>query len=196
LTYDLVKNVVLRKGYRFFTGAYNLNLIGIRGRNRCSDSWDDTFVVLYQDEYLQNKIRIFSEFTTDPGKTWLENIWPGATGSAIAAPGQYRGVWTIGDHTGYTAFVQKAELGSGTITVYRDPNKNDYLNFVNPQTGIYNIDLHHGYGALTVDGNSAGCQVLRFDADLQQVLALGRNQKTYGYGSTFTYTLLTASDIW
>jgi hypothetical protein len=167
-------------------------LIAIRGPNRCSDAWDDTFCVLYQDENLQNRIRIFSRFTTDPGKKSLE-LPPNSKGCAIVAPGQYRAVWENGLHQGsYPALVQV-----GSIDVYRDNNKNDYLNFVGreSQSGI-GINLHHANSALTVGENSAGCQVLQKRTDLSVVLALTAKQKAYGYGSTFTYTLLQTGDIY
>lgn len=36
-TDELVKNAVLRKEYLFFTGSYNINLVGIRGPSRVAD---------------------------------------------------------------------------------------------------------------------------------------------------------------
>lgn len=183
---------MLRKGYKFFTGPYNLNLIGIRGPNRCPDNWDDTFLVLYQDNFGKNQIKIFGAFTTDPGKYYLQNpIDPAQAGCAIVAPGQYRSVWSTGLHKGYDALVQK-----GSIDVFRDNNKNGYLNFVSrkSQSGI-EINLHKGGGESIVGVNSAGCQVFQSGSDLTTVLGLAKQQKAYGYGSYFSYTLLEMSSL-
>jgi hypothetical protein len=192
ITYDMVKGAIERKG-KFFTGPYNMNLVGIRGPSRDPDAWDDVFCMLYQDESGANQIRIFDHFTTDPGKYYLEHpINP--KGCAIVAPGQYRRVWTFGKHRGlYDALVQR-----GYISVYRDRNLDDHID-MDPSTiersKNFGINLHHGYGSDIVNMTSAGCQVLQSPSDLDSVLDLCRQQRSHGYGSWFTYTVIDESEL-
>ena len=190
----MVKSAIISKGYKFFTGKYNVNLVGIRGRNRGSDLWDDMLCVLYQDSSGSNIIKVFSDFTTDPGSYYLQNPLPEVAykGTAVPAPGQYRGLWKIGLHRGSKALQQV-----GYLNVYRDNNRDKCIDM----TGTYErcndfaINLHHGGGSSTVGQNSAGCQVLKSETDLVTLLDICSKQSTYGYGSTFTYTLIDEKDI-
>jgi hypothetical protein len=184
---------VQRKGYVFFTGKYNLNLVGIRGLNLQAGQWDDTFCVLYQDEYGQNRFDVFSRFTTDPGIYYLQHPLQ-KRGCAIVAPGQYRGVWKNGRHKNlYPALVQ-----AQPISVYRDNTTDDKLDFVNQETRTDawpGINLHHGKNSAVVGKYSAGCQVFKSPSDLTKVLGLTAKQRASGYGSTYTYTLLEAWNL-
>ena len=61
--------------------------------------------------------------TTDPGLYWLENPM-NVDGTAILAPGQYRGAYRIGKHRDdYQAVVQTG----GEVAVYRDDDRNALL---------------------------------------------------------------------
>ena len=198
ITYDSVKNIMEAKGYTFFDGVYDLNLVGIRNRNRIVNEWDDTFLVLYKDDNNVEQMVSFSNFTTDPGKYYMELPLSEVRykGTAIVAPGQYRSVWSNGLHRGvYDALVQ-----TGDITVYRDNNRDTVMDIpisseYSPQSGKYGINLHHGYNSAKVDNNSAGCQVFRDPSDLQTVLDLAQKQIDHGHGGLFSYTLLDESDF-
>lgn len=159
LTYTNIKNTILSKNYKFFTGAFDLNLVGIRSPARAANEWDDTFCVLYKDEEGREKIFISDYFTTDPGNYYLENPLK-SSGCAILTPGQHRGVWIIGTHNGkYKALVQQGNV----ISVYRDNNKDTVLD-LNPKTiekDWFGINLHHGSGSSKIGKYSAGCQVFR-----------------------------------
>jgi hypothetical protein len=191
LTYDRVKQALLLKGYTFFTGNLNLNMVGIRTKNRKVDNWDDFFCLLWE-ENGQKHIWVNEEFTTDPGIYYLQTKLLNEKGCAFVKPGQYRSLWEIGQHNGkYKAFVQ-----TGRIDVYRDRDKNNYLN---PETstldsGFFGINQHHGYGAQVVGPNSAGCQVHRRPEELQYVLQMAERSIPL-YGKKFTYTLLEETDF-
>lgn len=190
-TYDNIKRIIQSKGYSFFTGQYNVNLVGVRSANRTAGSWDDWFFILYQENGV-NKIRAFDEFTTDPGSYYLQ--YPiNSAGCAITVPGQHRGVWQIGIHNGkYEALVQTG----GTIRVYRDNDRDATLDMLSStiQTGMFGINLHHGYDSATIGQYSAGCQVFRHPADLTTVLGLCKKSRDL-YGNSFTYTLLNIGDF-
>ena len=187
LTYDTVKAAVLKAGFKFFTGEFNLNMIGIRTKNRAVDNWDDFFVLCWQEKGV-NKIWINDLFTTDPGIKYMQKKLLNPKGCAILVRGQYKGVWQEGLHQGkYTAFRQVEP-----VKVYRDRNQNNIMDF-EPKTiqeGMFGINQHHGYDTKNVDGNSAGCQVHRYKKDLSYVLSMAKKNVAAGNGDTFTYTLL------
>lgn len=200
LTYNSVKRVVKDKGYAFFEQRNDMNLIAIRGPNLIAGDWDDTLCVLYKDENGSKKIKIFDEFTTDPGSFYLRNPAPCCTGkgTAIVKPGQYRGLWMIGTHKGYPALQQKKP-----ITVYRDNNRDNRLDMEGTNSklesdqgkALFGINLHHGGDAGSIGRYSAGCLVLRYRSDLEELLDICQKQVDAGLGNSFTLTLIKESDL-
>jgi len=189
ITYKNIKAVVEKAGYKFFTGEFNINMIGLRSKNRVIDNWDDFFVLCWQ-EGGKNKIWVNDQFTTDPGIYYMQQKLLNTDGCAILAPGQYRGVWKIGKHgkNQYEAFVQTGNK----VKVYRDRNKNNILEFDKKSLveGYFGINQHHGYDSTKVGPNSAGCQVHRYKKDLAYVLSMAKKNTAAGHGDSFTYTLL------
>ena len=191
LNYNNIKDVVLKKGYKFFTGELNLNMIGIRTMNRKSNNFDDYFCLLYQENGI-DKIWINKEFTTDPGIYYLQKELLSSQGCAILYPEQHNSLWTIGMHRGkYQAFVQ-----INPCKIYRDRNKDNYIDADEKSVdkGLYGINQHHGYDSINVGPHSAGCQVHRHPKDLIYVLDIAKKSAAK-YGSKFTYTLLTENDF-
>lgn len=182
-------------GYKFFTGKYNINLVGIRGPNRNAGSWDDTFCMLYQDDQGSNQIMVSEEFTTDPGVYYLEHPLK-ENGCAIVAPGQHRSVYEIGMHGDSNPYEALVQTGA-KISVYRDNNKDSKLDMRTEsiERGWFANNLHHGYNSDTVGENSAGCQVFKSPSDLTAMLDICKKQKPNGYGSRFTYTVIDESNL-
>src|SRR5688572_18752114 len=152
LTYNKVKAVVESKGYKFFTGEMNVNMIGIRSNNRQVDYWDDFFCLLYQEKG-KNVIWVNDLFTTDPGIYYMQQKLLNPKGCGILAEGQYRGMWHIGLHLGkYEAFLQ---LGC-KVKAYRDRNRDNIMDF-DPKSiheGMFGCNQHHGYDSIRVNSNS------------------------------------------
>lgn len=191
-TYESIKKSVEKLGYSFFTGDYNINLIGVRTKNRIADNFDDYMVIAYQ-KGKENIIEVFDEFTTDPGIYYLKEKLLNPNGCAIAKPGQYKGLWQIGVHNGkYTALIQTGNK----ITVYRDRDKDDILEEdpSTEQSGYFGINCHHGYDSGKVRNHSAGCQVFKHKKDLERLLDIAF-QSRKAYGNKFTYTLLTEAQL-
>ena len=192
-----IEQVMLRKGYRFFKGVYNLNIIGVRSKEsvKQSNKFDDAIIVCWgidsERTGIPNKL-IFAA-TTDPGIKSLKAPM-NAKGTAILVPGQYKGSHTIGFHQGkYEALVQCAP-----VKVYRDANKDNILDTDKRtiDTGMFGINIHKaGIASVIVDGWSAGCQVLAIEKDYAVFMDLCRKQKLAGYGDKFTYTLLEEKDL-
>ena len=192
-----IEQVMIRKGYRFFKGIYNLNIIGVRSKKsvRQENKFDDAIIVCWgvdsERTGIPNKL-IFAA-TTDPGIKSLKAPM-NYKGTAILVPGQYRGSHTIGFHQGkYEALVQCAP-----VKVYRDADKDNILDMDKRtiDTGIFGINIHKaGIASVIVDGWSAGCQVLAIEKDYAIFMDLCRKQKLAGYGDKFTYTLLEEKDL-
>ena len=185
-----------KKGYAYFTkGNYNLNIIGVRSNqnNKVTNKYDDCLVVIYNTE-LGWKRQIYT-ITTDPGRSIMKT--PSNTkGTAILAPGQYRGAYKIDKHHGkYDALCQRNK----PVKVYRDNNKDDVYDYIpeNTETGMFGINIHRSnefWTRSTVDGYSAGCQVFNDPKEFISFMSLVKKSAAI-YGNCFTYTLITEEDI-
>ena len=180
---------IRKLGHRIFEkGDFNLNLFGIRATTVRAGKFDDLIGCAYRDRG-QWRIIVW-EATTDPGMYYLENPL-NVTGTAILAPGQYRGAYTVGKHRGqYTALVQ-----SGPVTVYRDDTLDSDLS-IDPttlETGYFGINIHRSSStgqSTEVANYSAGCQVHATLQGFKEMMNLVDAQIAAGHGDKFTYTLL------
>ena len=192
-----IEQVMIRKGYRFFKGVYNLNIIGVRSKEsiKQENRFDDILIVSFglATSGYNSSTKFIFQITTDPGIKSLKTPM-NAKGTAILVPGQYRGSHTIGFHQGkYEALVQCAP-----VKVYRDADKDNILDMDKRtiDTGMFGINIHKaGIASVIVDGWSAGCQVLAIEKDYAIFMDLCRKQKLAGYGDKFTYTLLEEKDL-
>ena len=157
---------------------YDFHFVGIRSKANLPNQFDDLFGVING-----NTLEWYT-CTTNPGTYWLKNLL-NPKGCAVLKPNQYCDTWQIGNHKGYTAFVQAKE-----VEVYRDNNKNDIAEETGViDKGFFGIDIHRaaptGISKL-IDKWSAGCQVLNDSSEFARVLALAQESKH----KLFTYTLL------
>ena len=170
----------------FETGRYNLNIVGIRTKNAKAGKFDDLMCVFFKDDTDQWVLKTW-KCTTDPGVYWLQNPTRTA-GTAILCPGQYRSSFTLGKHKGaYEALVQYK-----TLKVFRDNNKDEVLDYVNPEDGFFGINIHRANSAkesVVVDKWSAGCQVFARPDSFEAFLNLYKKSAQL-YGPTVTYTLI------
>jgi hypothetical protein len=181
-TKEKIKEAVIRRGGIWFNDK--VNIVGIRTKDATTNTFNDFITLSYGD--------IFKgwEATTDPGLYWLRK--PGnVKGCAILVPGQYVDAWQIGTHSGYEALVQ-----CRPVAVYRDNNRDDYLNFDSStiDRGYFGINIHRAHASIlqfVVEKYSAGCQVFRRRQSFEDFMLLIKcsNQKY------FTYTLLNETEI-
>jgi hypothetical protein len=197
MTYKILKALVEKNGYLFFDeGNLNLNIVGVRSKNRKAGRFDDMIYVAYR--HLGKECLYAMKATVDPGRKYL--LAPlNKKGTAIIAPGQYKGVYKIGIHGrswksgGYRALEQVQPM-----FYYRDNNKDDVIDFDDwdqfkkcvYENGKTNI--HRASRSKIVEwvgGYSAGCQVIQNYKKFQQFMYLcERSAKLYG--NRFTYTLI------
>ena len=184
-------------GKVFTSGAYNLNLFGIRSPNRNAGTFDDLMGCAYK-ETEDGPFRVhWWPATTDPGVYWLENPMKVEGCAALVADRQYRGVYSVDLHAGkYRALCQR----NGPVSVYRDGTRDAVLNY-DPSTiqeGMFGINLHashqvgDGSGDSTVVGKwSAGCNVHATESGFRDMMALvDKSIEVHPTWTKFTYTLL------
>lgn len=190
------KTLFNKKGYAYFEkGNYNLNIIGVRSKqnNKITNKYDDCLVVIYNTSSGWKR-QIYT-ITTDPGLKPMKSPI-NSKGTAILAPGQYRGAYKIDKHNGkYDALCQRNK----TVKVYRDNNRDDVYDF-KPETidtGMFGINIHRSnefWTSSTVDGYSAGCQVFNNPKEFTSFMALVKKSASI-FGNCFTYTLINEEDI-
>ena len=176
-------------GYKTFEDKdFDLNIVGIRSRNRRADAFDDHLCVYYKEGGLWVEERY--NCTVDAGAYWMQNPYK-EEGCAILKAGQYRGVWSIDLHRGkYEALCQK---DNAPVTVWRDANKDLIQDKRTSETGYFGINCHRALEykiARQVGRFSAGCTVIQHPADFARLLVLCRMQIAAGLGDKFTYTLI------
>ena len=190
------KKLFEKKGYAYFEkGNYNMNIIGVRSNqnNKVTNKYDDCLVLIYNTE-TGWKRQIYS-ITTEPGLSIMKAP-SNAKGTAILAPGQYRGAYKIDKHNGkYDALCQRNKV----VKVYRDNNHNEVYDY-KPETidtGMFGINIHRSnetWTRSTVDGYSAGCQVFNDPKEFISFMNLIKKSAKI-YGNCFTYTLVNEEDI-
>lgn len=184
--------------YAIFTkNFYDLNIVGIRNLNGKIDAFDDLIAVVYKSPRGWHQ-RMWPA-TTDPGAYYLLDQAGKANpkGTAILKKGQYRSVYEIGTHgsTKYKALVQTGR----EVTVWRDRNLDKNLDYKNPDTGYFGINIHASSSS-PYSGNkvtnkvgvwSAGCQVFQEEVHFREFMNLCEMQiKYHPTWTKFTYTLI------
>jgi hypothetical protein len=170
----------------FEEGQYNLNLVGVRSKNRMPNNFDDTIYCFFKDS--DNEwVLLAWKATTDPGTYWLKN--PGRSeGTAILCEGQHRAAFTLGKHKGeYECLVQ-----CKPVKVYRDSDKDEVLDLVNAEDTFSGIQIHRANPSRessVVDKWSAGCQVFANPTDFYTFMRLYKKAAAK-WGDKITYTLL------
>lgn len=193
LSYHNIESIFNCKGYNFFDGnvPFNINMFGIRMAVD-TNKFDDFVGIAFRDGDLKKVVHIWPA-TTDPGKYWLKHPL-NTDGTFILAPGQFSGMWSLGNHRGSPAFVQ-----TGKAKGYRDNDLDDEHD-MDPDTiveGRFGINGHKSnpYSeSYYIDKWSAGCQVWKKAKDHEEALKIAKKSANL-YGNKFTYTLLEEKDF-
>lgn len=171
------KNYVINKDY---------SLIGVRNIPHKLDFYNDTFYFIFGGEIHKFDI------TTLTGAYYLKNPL-NKKGCAILKEGQYVNSYSIGFHQQNKNHI--ALIQTGNVTVYRDINKDSNFDYVNPENGLFGINIHRGdIKGYKVGKWSAGCQVFKNKSDLLFVIdKLEKIRKVNN--NRFTYTLINSNDL-
>lgn len=196
--WGFMREKFLENGYKFFNKSFDMNIFGVRNSNRVAGEFDDLVGIAYRDHHFCEEIH-FYQATTDPSDQYLlKPLNP--NGTIAIVPGQYRGVYKVGIHGrtwasgGYEALEQVGEL-----TYIRDNNKDNILDFDNPQfRGIHKTNIHRAskWNILDKVGPySAGCQVIQDPADFASFMDLCKLQVRELGANSFSYTLFDLDDL-
>jgi hypothetical protein len=196
-----IKEVMNKKGYAFFEkGQFNVNIIGVRSKEKKANNFDDTMLLIYKNKKEQWEV-ISSVITTDPGNYYLVDSPVNDRGTAILVPNQYRGVYRVDIHAAsnknfaHEALCQRG----GVLSVWRDDNFDDILDH-DPESieeGWFGVNIHRSKSsgaANYVGAYSAGCQVFKNSTDFKLFMDVIKKSKDK-YGNSFTYTLLEEEDF-
>ncbi len=197
ITYDNLKTLFLKKGYKWDDRIDAINIIGVRNLFTELNKFNDIIVVAYLTNNEQNngvdKIIKIYQATTLPGiLPLLKPLNP--KGTAIMCEGQYVDTYKIDLHKGkYKALCQRL----GKVCVYRDNDKDNEFDYGNKESGWFGINIHRAnkfYSVQDINWYSAGCQVIRNKSDFDELMNLAEKQEKL-YGNKFTYTLITTLDF-
>ena len=188
-----IKKVFAEKGYVFYEGgkSYKLNIIGIRSASLRTDIFNDTLMVIFEDE-LGEQLPVYYPCTTKPGLHYLKNpLHP--DGCAITAEGQYVDAFIKRRHNNsYFALCQDKD-----INFYRDPNKNELAELLGKlRSGRIGLNIHReAIDKVTqkVGKYSAGCCVIQSGFESFMFLV---DMAIVNHGNRFTYTLINEADFY
>lgn len=194
MTLQDIVTTLKKRGYVVYNEPYRLNIVGIRSPEVTSKYFDDKIAYFWYDDkgVLIGKI---CPATTDPSVYYLQDNPMNPQGTAILKSGQYVDTYEIGYHRGkYQALVQRKP-----VTVIRDADRNDLLNFfADTQTGNFGINIHkssYGKDQVEIGPDSAGCQVFKKPEDFLEMMRAANASKSR-YGNRFTYTLIDDRDLY
>jgi len=187
---------MIKKGYEVFESdskPFNLNIVGVRDSSPKTNFFNDSLSVFWKYEGQWNMLTF--QATTLAGLKYLKTPM-NPKGCAILVPNQYKGVWKLDGHgkTKYTALCQR----NGEVEVYRDSDKDNEYDMIeaNTEKGYFGINIHRASQGEreTVDGYSAGCQVIQNSDEFDVFIEICKKSEKY-WGNSFSYTLLNQSDL-
>lgn len=194
-TREQVEVAVKAKGYVWFEGDkdFDVNIVGIRNAStgkKVTNKFDDWMTISYKEAGVW-KFHIWP-CTTDPGTKAVKEF-SNPNGVARLVPNQYRGSHMIGLHQGkYEALRQQK-----TVKVWRDKNKDMTFDETTTQDGLFGINIHRSNPKTEsefVENWSEGCQVFKRVKDFNLFMQICNRAKDI-HGNSFTYTLITSTDI-
>lgn len=218
-----VLECVEAKGYTINKTPYMLTFVGIRATVQNTNNFNDIVCAIMfgtEGELLHAHTW---DATTDPGTYWLENPM-NSRGTAIVKPGFYKSLWymdfarinklpfwkngrLVSLYEGvqiarsYVAKQKHLFRQLKPLVVYRDNNKDHKLDLRDEQVGKYYINFHTTHKYLwtpdVVNRWSAGCQVLRYQANYCHAVWLGMKQYFMSPQrlNTFDYILIEEKDL-
>tara|TARA_R110000782_G_scaffold261638_1_gene353413 strand:- start:310 stop:978 length:669 start_codon:yes stop_codon:yes gene_type:complete len=193
LTPQDIKKVMLGLGMKVFTKPYDMTKGAIRTADNHSGKFNDWLFMIYHDDkgVLQGEI---VEGTTDAGLYYRTHpMHPDGT-AIIQHSKQYPLSHTYMETNGHRG--EEAFRQTGLMDYFRDPNYDEYLDFVNPESGKNHATNEHNMGTLGDDVHtwSAGCSgtVKKL---MRKLYNLAKLQIKHGLGAKFSYAMLHENDF-
>lgn len=175
-----------KNNYIVYEDPYKVNILLIRSSKVITNKFDDVIIWFWKDDKGEWQIKT-AKCTTKPGIYYIKN--PLSTlGTAILKTGQYENSHKLGLHKGiYEALVQQKSL-----PVWRDDDKDEWIDEKTTQVGIFGINIHRANPKLEstlVDKYSAACQVFANPFSYKSFInqcVIHKNK----YSNNFTITLI------
>lgn len=195
---DKLIEVIKAKGYALYDTPgidWNLNIVGIRALDPEPGKFNDTLTVFQRFRGIWEIY--YYHITTDPSIYYLTHP-VNSSGTAILKEGQYKGAYQMDIHnrgraSGHLALCQRL----GSVTVYRDSNRDAKLNLKaeKTETGMFSINIHRTTDRYADEQKfSAGCQVFADQRQFNDFILKCKEGKK-AFGNKFTYTLLHEKDF-
>lgn len=187
-TIEEIHEVMSEQDMKIFITPYDCTLGWIRTVDNKSGKFND-WIFMSHPTVSGGINSIIIPGTVDAGLYYRKHPM-NIDGTAIIQHGkQFRGAFTYmekGGHNGQEAFRQ-----TGPLDYWRDINRDEYLDFVNPQEGeVFNTN-GHDMGTLgnNVGKWSAGCWgAVQENMDL--LYSMAKIQKAHGLGNKFSLATL------
>jgi hypothetical protein len=169
-------------------GAYDLNIVGVRAKDRSTSSFPDWICVLYTDQWGNEKMFTASA-NTDPCTT---PGWAGkGEGRTLIADTRYLSLFTLG------SLEDRGDKGERLIQLHpcvvmnHKTGKKETLN-PRPEKHMERLCLTRAPVKNEVTGDSPweGHQTIEHNREFRIFLSLCREAYRSGNGGAYTYTLL------
>jgi len=198
ITIQKLKEVILKKNYKWFENQ--INLIGIRTKLQVPDVFNDLLFLVYKNEKGE-EVMFTTTYTTEPGVYYQKHLL-NPKGCWVMMPNQMIDAYKLGLHQGKAD--HKCLKSVGKIYGLREDDKDGIV--LNDKDAIASWVEGNTVGAnfhgakklidLTeiVGQNSAGCQVINRWSKKEEVCAIAKLYEKVNNG-LITYTLLTEQDF-
>lgn len=186
-------NYMLGKFYQISTGPQKYNIVYVEGMDADGtvnldkpNQFNDRRMVIE----ISNKVPELKgnwEATTEPGTHYTINPMNNL-GAARIAFGQYK-AWRVGTHFGGGAEPHEALVQVSPVAVYRDKNKDFLRKGDNINTGLFDINQHHGFDlpSNNIGFAGAGCLVGRTRKAHREFMQLIKQDKRYQLNEQFKF---------
>lgn len=169
MTIEEVKALYTKHCYPLFEkGDYNINLFGIRSKNRIAGYFDDKIGYAYKVKGRWQVTVING--TVDCGEYYMRNPMTNE-GAAFMVEGFYRGLWQLGSFHGTPSLIQVRP-----VKYYRDGNRDNIMD-LDPKTikeSIIGLFTHEHFQisdrAKLIYNSSAACWVAESRTEYKELI--------------------------
>jgi hypothetical protein len=195
---------MLKNFYRISTGANKYNIVYVEGMDEdgsLNDNEPNSFNDRRMVIEIPNKKPILVnhwQATTEPGTHYTMNPM-NIDGAARIAFGQYK-AWKVGTHYGGGSEPHEALEQVGSISIYRDKDKNFVRAGDKLYTGKFEMNQHWGYdydyNNISLAG--AGCLVGRRREGHREFMAIVKQDKRYKLNEEYRFltTIIAGQDLY
>lgn len=181
-----VIKAMLKYNYPISTGKSNYNICFIEGINKDGtinkdkiNEWNDVCLVIEIEKDIPKIIGNFIA-TSEPGLHYTQKPL-NVNGVARICFGSYKS-WKVGKHKNHEALVQAAP-----VKITRDKNRDGSRVGDAIQEGIFGLNIHSGYDAISVGNVSAGCLAIQSWNNFYKFMNLIKTDSRYQKDNNYLF---------